>query len=259
MQSGEIVFLTSFIARLLQGRRHIAVGANLPIPAAASLLARDLSGGATEVSILGSRKFSHFNRLADLFDFASQGRLDGFFLSPGQLDGQANINLIGVGDYPRLDVRWPGSHGSPLLYMLIPNVILFREAHKKRIFVPKVDFISAAGVSAPNVYRPGGPSALVTNLGHFSFDRSQGRFRLQGVHPGRRLEEIDENTGFQFERSDPVPTTPMPTADMLAALRERVAAQVSEIYPRFAATLRDQAQNHGDMVAARMRNEQRAT
>jgi glutaconate CoA-transferase subunit B len=249
MQSGQVVFLTCFIASLLRGRRHLAVGANLPIPAAASLLARDLSGGATQVSILGSRKFNHFRRFADLFDFASQGRLDGFFLSPGQVDGQGNINLIGVGNYPHLDVRWPGSHGSPLLYMLIPNVMLFRETHKKRIFVPKVGFVSAAGVSTPGIYRPGGPSALVTNLGHFSFDRSRGCFQLQGIHPGHRLEEIEENTGFQFEHTDPVPTTPLPRADMLAGLRERVAEQVSEIYPRFAETLRNETEAYADMVA----------
>lgn len=247
MQSGQTVFLTCLIASLLRGRRHVAVGANLPIPAAASLLARDLSDGATQVSILGSKKFNHFRRLADLFDFASQGRLDGFFFSPGQMDGQGNINLIGVGDYPRLDVRWPGSHGSPLLYMLIPNVILFREVHKKRIFVPKVSFVSAAGVSAPNIYRPGGPCALVTNLGYFSFDRSRGCFRLQGVHPGHRLEEIEQNTGFQFERTDPVSTTPMPSANMIIALRERVAEQVSEIYPRFAASLYEEAHAYGDL------------
>jgi glutaconate CoA-transferase, subunit B len=243
MDGRETIFLACCIARVLKGRRHVAVGANLPIPAAAALLARELSGGTMDVSILGSRKFSRFSRLGDLFDFASQGRLDGFFLSPGEIDGQANINMIGVGDYPRLDVRWPGSHGSPLLYMLIPNIILFREAHKKRIFVPKVSFVSAAGTSPPNVYRPGGPSALITNLGQFRFDSSARRFRLQSVHPGHTVEEIEENTGFTFDRAAPLPITPLPEPNMLAALRERVATQVSEIYPQFAAGLRSGAES----------------
>ena len=182
-------FLVATLARLLRGRRHIAVGTNLPIPAAAALLARELSHGTLRVDLLGSRKHNALTGLGDLFDFASQGRLDGFFLSPGQIDGSGNINLVGVGNYPRLDVRWPGSHGSPLLYMLIPNVILFRDTHLRRALVPKVDFISATGTSAPNFHRPGGPSALVTNLGCFSFDRPS-RFQARIDSPRRTLQEI---------------------------------------------------------------------
>ena len=233
--------LVCFIARLLRGRKHVAVGANLPIPAAAALLARELSQGTTEVSILGSRKFSHFRGLADLFDFACQGRLDGFFLSPGQLDGQANINMIGVGPYPRLEVRWPGSHGSPLLYMMVPNVILFRETHKRRSFVPKVDFISATGTSAPNVHRPGGPSALVTNLGYFSFDRPAARFRLEAVHPGHSVDEIRQNTGFAFDCAGSIALTPPPEPAMVAAIAGRIGGQLAEIYPQHATALGHEA------------------
>lgn len=240
-EATDAVLLVCLIARLLKGRRHVAIGANLPIAAAAALVARDLSNGSTKVSILGSQNYSHFTRQGDLFDFAAQGRLDGFFLSPGQIDGHGNINMVGVGDYPRLDVRWPGSHGSPLLYMTIPNVILFRDTHKKRIFVPRVDFITAPGMSPPNVYRPGGPSGLVTNLCYFSFDRTAGRFRLESVHPGHTLEEVRDNTGFEFDRPDTVSTTEAPDRDMIEALRHRVAAQVADVYPHFAATLEKQA------------------
>ena len=117
------------------GGPHVAVGANSPIPGCAALLAQALSDGATRVEILGSRKYSTFSGLADLFDCACTGRLDAFFLSPGQIDGCANINMHGIGDYPRLDVRWPGGHGSPLLYMMIPNIILFRPDHRRRSLV----------------------------------------------------------------------------------------------------------------------------
>jgi glutaconate CoA-transferase subunit B len=250
MASADTIFLISVIARLLQGRKHVAIGANLPIPAAAALLARDLSFGATKVSILGSHKHSHFTRQGDLFDFAAQGRLDAFFLSPGQIDGQANINLVGIGPYPRLDVRWAGSHGSPLLYMTIPNVILFREVHKKRIFVPKVDFISAPGISEPNVYRPGGPVALVTDFCRFSFDRAVGRFRLEEINPGHTLEEVLDETGFSFDYSSPVPTAAQPELTMLEALRDRVADQVADVYPQFAARLQAETASYPTELTA---------
>ena len=242
MSTGERAYLVWTLARLLRGRRHIAVGANLPIPAAAALLAHRISGGAMRLDILGSRKFDSFAGLGGMFDCACQGRFDGFFLSPGQIDGHGNINLVGVGEYPRLDVRWPGSHGSALLYMMIPNVILFRDVHRKRALVPRVDFISAPGTSAPNVYRPGGPSDLVTSMGHFSFGRDSGRFRLETVHLGHSVEDIVENTGFSFDRAPAVGTTPLPDSETLDLIQGPVSGEIAEIYPQFAESLTASAQ-----------------
>ena len=39
---------------------------------------------------------------AEIFDMAGRGRIDAFFLSGGQIDGQANINLIGTCNVIRL-------------------------------------------------------------------------------------------------------------------------------------------------------------
>ena len=41
-----------------------------------------------------------------------QGRIDVFFLSGGQIDGDGNINLVSIGDYEHPKVRFPGSFGS---------------------------------------------------------------------------------------------------------------------------------------------------
>jgi glutaconate CoA-transferase subunit B len=99
--------------------------------------------------------------------------------------------------------------------------------------VPKVDFVSAAGSSADNVYRPGGPIALVTNRCLFSF--ADGHFTLASVHPGHTVEEVIENTGFEFDRPATVPETPAPAPETLRLMREVVAPQLAEVYPRFAA------------------------
>src|SRR5919106_5523931 len=129
------------IARMLDGLGHFAVGASSPIPASAALLVRATSGGSTRVSLVGSQRHNPFTDGGrELFDCAAQGRIDAFFLSGGQIDGQANINLVGVGGYPRSAVRWPGSFGSAFLYFLVPRVILFREEHTARVLVPKVEF-----------------------------------------------------------------------------------------------------------------------
>jgi glutaconate CoA-transferase, subunit B len=232
--------LVAVIARLLEGCRHVAVGSQSPIPGSAALLARELSRARgrepMRVSVLGSRRHNFFTSGGvELFDLAAQGRIDAFFLGGGQIDGRANINLTGTGEWPGSQVRWPGAFGSAHLYFLVPRVILFREEHTRRVFVPKVDLVTAPGTSAEGVYRPGGPRALVTRLALFSFDRARRRFRLESVHPGHTLEEVLDNTGFEFDRPAFVPRTPGPEPGRLALIRGKVRSEIAETYPRFAA------------------------
>lgn len=225
--------LISVIGDLLAGARHVAVGVLSPIPGAGALLAAGRSGG--RVTIIGSDLPAHrMDGGVELFDMAAQGRVDGFFLSGGQIDGQANINLTGAGAYPKGDVRWSGAFGSAFLYFQVPKVILFREEHSRRVFVDKVDFISAPGASEPGVYRPGGAHALVTGLCVMSFDRTRARFTLKSVHPGHTLEEVRDNTGFDFDAPAAVPTTALPSAGTLGEIRGRVAQTIANPYPEFA-------------------------
>jgi glutaconate CoA-transferase subunit B len=230
--------LADVIARLIGDVRHVAVGNASPIPATAALLARErgkLQGlGRPYVSLLQSRKHNFFTDGAcELFDCAGQGRIDVFFLSGGQIDGQGNVNLVSTGDYAHPKVRFPGSFGSSYLYYVVPKVILFRTEHSRRTLVPKVDFISAPGANDENVYRPGGPVALVTNRCLFSF--ANGRFTLASVHPGHTVEEVVENTGFDFDMPATVAETPVPTPETLKLMRDVVAPQLAEVYPQFAA------------------------
>src|SRR5476649_1477849 len=239
--------LVAVIARLLEGCRHVVVGASSPIPGAAALLRRELSKGATRVppglppvappglplnvTILGSNRYNAYtDGGVETFDLAAQVRIDAFFLGGGHIDGQGNINLVGTGTYPANYVRWPGSFGSAYLYYLVPKVILFREEHTRRVLVPKVDFISAPGVSAPGIYRPGGPYGLLTGLAWFSFDKRKHRFRLESVHPEHSVEEIRDQTGFEFECPEQVPFTPAPEPEILALIRGRIRNEIAETY-----------------------------
>lgn len=247
MTSRERLIVT--IASLLDGVRHVAVGASSPIPAAAAMLLRAqkkaAKAQAVRLSILGSVQHNFFtNGSAELFDCAGQGRIDAFFLGGGQIDGQGNINLVGVGEYPKSKVRWPGSFGSAYLYFTVPKVILFREEHSRRVFVDKVDFISAPGTSAPGVYRKGGPYALLTGMALFMFEPERGRFRLVNVHPGYSLEDVKAATGFQFDVDPDLVETPAADADTLALLRGQVLDELRETYPDFASQLAKEIADH---------------
>lgn len=227
--------LAGVIAGLIGDVRHVAVGNASPIPATAALLARERGKGRPYVSLLQSRKHNFFTDGGrELFDCAGQGRIDVFFLSGGEIDGEGNINLVSIGEHDHPKVRFPGSFGSGYLYYVVPKVILFRTEHSRRTLVPKVSFISAPGTSAPNVYRHGGPIGLVTNRCVFSFDSTRRRFRLDSVHPGHTVSEVIENTGFEFDQPASVPTTPAPDAETLRLMREVVAPELAEVYPQFA-------------------------
>ena len=207
--------LACVIARLLAGRRHAAVGAASPIPAAGCFL-RKASDASFRVSLQQRRAANPFTEGSrELFDLAGQGRIDTFFLGGAQIDGSAAINLVRAEGR-----RFPGSFGSAFMYQAVGRTILFREEHSPRVLVPRVEFISARG----------DPAALLTGRALFSWQKAKRRFRLESVHePG----DIRPHTGFSFDQQNPT-VTAAPSAEELALLRGPVARNIAEDYPDFA-------------------------
>ena len=213
--------------------RHIAVGAASPMPAAACWLVKK-QGHPVRLSLLHKRSGNPFTEgTRELFDLTGQGRIDLFFLGGGQIDGSANLNLVGTGEWPGMGVRFPGSFGSAFMYFMTPRTILFREEHTPRVFVEKVDNISAPGVSPPGVFRRGTAQALVTGRCVFRFHPDRARFSLESVHPGETVESVRDATGFAFDVAGDVPFTPDPTPEELALLRGPICDEMMETYPEF--------------------------
>lgn len=227
--------LATVLARLIVARPtgHVAVGAASPIPAAACWLAVK-QGAALRLSLLHKRSGNPFTEGSrELFDLTGQGRVDLFFLGGGQIDGQANLNLIGTGDWPGREVRFPGSFGSAFMYFMAGRTILFREEHSPRVLVERVAHVSAPGVSEPGVFRRGHAQALVTGRCVFGFDPARGRFTLDSVHPGETVEGVRAATGFDFDVAEGLGETPAPSAAELALLRGAVCDEMLETYPEF--------------------------
>ena len=235
--------LAAAIARLILDptqppARHIAVGAASPIPAAACWLVW-LLGHPVRLSLLHRPRGNPFTEGSrELFDLAGQGRIDVFFLGGGQIDGQANINLLGTGDWPGRTARFPGSFGSAFMYMMVPRTILFREEHSPRVLVPRVDLVSAPGVSPPGHFRRGTAQALVTGRCMFRFDAHAARFTLASLHPGETAVGVRSMTGFDYDGGD-APATPDPTPEELALLRGAVCDEMRDTYPEFCARVWD--------------------
>ena len=210
--------LACVIARLLAGARHAAIGASSPIPATGSFLYQQ-KNSSFRVSLQQRRTANPFSEGSrELFDLAGQGRIDTFFLGGAQIDGSGAINLV------RADGRrFPGSFGSAYLYPVTRNVVLFREEHSRRVLVPKVDFVSARG----------NPRALVTGKALFSWQAERRRFRLESFHDGS-VEEVRENTGFDYDVAPGVSETNAPSVEELRLLRGPVKTLVAADYPEFA-------------------------
>ena len=229
--------LISQLSDLLVNDKHVAVGAASPIPGAAALLAKEeakLINKRLRVTILHSNKYNNFTDGArELFDCAAQGRIDTFFLGGVQIDGQANINLVGTGSYPKIEKRFPGSFGSALMYFVVPQIILFREEHSPRTLVDQVDFVSAPGVSDENIYRPGGPKYLLTNRALFKFNKDLKKFSLLKLNQNQTIQDIKELTGFKFDISKNISDMLDPDTSRLKILRDKIAPMVSEFYPEF--------------------------
>lgn len=222
------------IARRLRDGETIAVGSVSPIPALASLLARATHAPAARLILLGNPEHFPFNGgMQEFYNFALRGRLDVFFGSGAQIDGYGNFNLSVIGDYAKPVVRLPGGRAQGALPFVVKRLYLFRTGHGRRVFVPRVDFVTAPGTSPPDVYRPGGLAGVVTDLCVFDFSRERGRLELGSLHPGVSLEDVQARTGFPVHAPASVPSSPTPTGRELELLRGRLREELAEFYPEF--------------------------
>ncbi|MCC6534081.1 MAG: CoA synthetase [Burkholderiales bacterium] len=216
------------MAREVRDGEISACGALSQIPAAALLLAKELHAPNAEIIILNT-VFRPFHTSRQFHYLAQRGELGLFFVSGVQIDRYGNYNLHQLGrdpDHP--EVRFPGGYGGGLIYYAARRSVIFRTEHTRRSLVDRVDYVSAAGSSAPNVLRWGNPSKLVTPKALFGFDRAEGVLRLESVHSPYTLEDIRHDTGFDLGMSGPIPATRPPSAAELHTLREVIRPKMIE-------------------------------
>jgi glutaconate CoA-transferase subunit B len=229
------------IARALHDGERVGVGVNSPIPAAAVLLAKRTHAPSLRFRLPGVAGAEPFTGSKEFFDFAQRGRLDVFFLSGIQIDARGRINLHVLGDYERPERRFPGAFGSAVLYPIVRRVILFRTEHSPRVFVPEVDFVSAAGT----------PDRVVTSLAVLGFDRAAGRLVLDSYHPGQSIESVRAATGFELPARPMVRETSPPSPEQLRVLREEVYPLLAGVYPAFVAAMSGRVSGGGPASSPR--------
>ncbi len=215
------------LARSLRDGETVFHGVASPLPMVAVLMAQRLHApnliylnitGSTDPSpeslpistvdprlLQGTRSMV---TLTDLFDLAARGRLDTAFLSGVQIDSRGRINMSVIGDFNHPKVRLPGGAGSAALMPSARRTILWRTRHDRRVFVPKLDFITAQG----NVDRVVTPMCV--------FRRRNGKLAVESIHPGVTPDQLIAATGFAIDADESTLVTPSPTAEELMTLAE---------------------------------------
>jgi glutaconate CoA-transferase, subunit B len=149
----------------------------------------------------------------EVFNYWLQpGRIEIGFLGAAQIDRHGHINTTVIGpDYDQPKVRLPGAGGAPEIAAACPEVIVVLR-QTRRSFVERVDFVTSAAR---------GEVRVITDLG--VLELRDGELELTAVHPGVRVDDAREATGWDLRVADDVATTEPPTGEDLDVLRELVA------------------------------------
>ncbi len=222
--------MATLCAREIRDEETVGVGVQSPVATAAAFLAQRLHApharyaapGMGPQLLVGSKEVTAL---------AQRGKMDLFFLSAAQIDGHANINLQYVGAPPHPKHRFPGAFAAPVYYYIMGRVVLFRAEHSPRVFVPKLDYVTATGQSPPSARRRGGPSKVITPIAVLAFNAGTGLLELESFHPGQSVESVREATGFDLPVPSTVHETEVPTALELATLRGPVHDAMSALLP----------------------------
>jgi glutaconate CoA-transferase subunit B len=147
-------------------------------------------------------------------------------LGPTQVDrfGQSNTSALG-GSYEAPRTMMLGARGFPGNSISHQNSF-FVPAHGTRVFIEgECDFVSSIGYNPERL--PKGHSLddvdirlIITDLCVMDFGGANHQVRLRSLHPGITVEQVVENTGFEIEVPDQVPTTAAPTSEQLVIIAE---------------------------------------
>jgi glutaconate CoA-transferase subunit B len=241
--TGEIMATAG--ARIIQDGQNIVVGIGLPQIAA--LLAQnthapnicmineqgvidptpvDSSMGLADPRMwYKATSFSSF--IGTLGNVLHRGKVDLGFLGTLEVDMYGNLNTLKLTSSDGSFRHFAGSGGANDVASLAKEIVIIMR-HQKRKFPPKVQHITSPGYIAEGNLRKqmglkgGGPSRVITDKAVMGFDEDSGRMKLISIHPGVKLEDVVDNTGFELLMEKTIPETEVPTDEQIDLLRNKI-------------------------------------
>lgn len=162
--------------------------------------------------------------ITDVLLLLQRGYVDYGFMGGAQIDQYGNLNSSFIGDTARPTVRLPGTGGGNDIASLSKMLVAMK--HERRRFVERVDFVTSPGFLAGGDSRAraglitGSMHRVITDLGLLGFDPGSRRMRLEALHPGATVEQVEAATGFPLLVASRLERTEPPTPAELRALRE---------------------------------------
>jgi len=156
-----------------------------------------------------------------------RGYVDVSLLGGAEVDKYGNINSTVIGNYRRPRIRLPGSGGANDAASHSKRTVILI-SHEKSRLPERVSFMTSPGyISGPRGRKEaglsgGGPSRVITDLAVLGFHHRSKMMRLESVHQGIALAEIENNTGFELIIPRRVRITEPPTVKQLRLLRSRI-------------------------------------
>src|SRR5262249_27048533 len=156
--------------------------------------------------------------MCDIMETCQRGMVDYTFLGGAQIDAYGNLNstMIG-GEYAKPGVRLPRSGGANDLASLSWRILVVTN-HARRRFVEKLDFLTTPGyLTGPGAREaaglpPGtGPYRVITDLAVMGYHERTKRMEVLSLHPGVRLDEVQNATGFELAVGEALSITAPPT------------------------------------------------
>ena len=215
------------VADLLRDREKVFIGLNSYIPLLAVAVAKIIHGKKIDVFTVAEAYNPELESIrlkqstgdpnwvetatvlttVEAFDLVQKGAIDIMFLGPIQVDSETNFNLSVIGNYEKPKVRLTGGAASAFIAPLVNRLILWNVKHSKRVFVEKVDFVTATTRNAGNEV------IVCTNLCIFQYDRGERKWLLKALHPWADEKTVEENTGFQFKKTENIIKTREPNEE----------------------------------------------
>ncbi len=232
-------------SRILENGSTVGVGTGAPL--AASMLAQktkapDLvimfeAGGIAPImkrmpiSVGDSRAYYKAvmaSGMCEIMESCQRGMVDYTFLGGAQIDMYGNLNSTVIGDWTKPKVRFPGSGGANDFASFCWKVLVITPQDAKR-FVEKVSFITSPGyLDGPGAReREGlpensGPYKVITNMAILGYDETTKRMRVESIHEGYTLKDVQKNCGFSLLQAKEIQATQPPTREELEILRKEV-------------------------------------
>lgn len=148
-------------------------------------------------------------------------------VSSAQMDANGDINISWLampvrdeegkptGDWNTRGLRLPGGAGAPVVFGLHRKSVAYFPNHSKKIFVPKVNYVTGTRVFLSDEERieqglQPGPIIVVTNLCVMEM-RQRGVWNVVSLHKGVSAQDVIDNTGFEVQIAEDCPVTTAPT------------------------------------------------